>query len=103
MDPSTVIVTHLSKILQEHAHELLGYEEVQHVLDILNDSAPKLVEGLVPKAIPMATLVRVLQNLLQENTPIKNMRTHAETLAEHSTISQEADALTAVVRVALKR
>lgn len=103
VDPSTVIVTHLSKILQEHAHELLGFEEVQHILDMLNESAPKLVEDLVPKAIPMATLVRVLQNLLQEGIPIRNMRTIAETLAEHSTISQEADALTAAVRVALKR
>ena len=103
VDPSTVIVTHLSKIMQEHAHELLGYEEVQHILDGLSAGAPKLVEDLVPKALPMATLVRVLQNLLQEGIPIRNMRTIAETLADHATGSQDADALTAAVRVALRR
>ncbi len=103
VDPDTVIVTHLSKILQEHAHELLGYDEVQQILDGLAKSAPKLVEDLVPKAIPMATLVRVLQNLLQEGIPIKNMRTIAETLAEHAANSQDTDALTAAVRVALRR
>ncbi len=103
VDPSTVIVTHLSKIMQEHAHELLGYEEVQHILDGLAETAPKLVEDLVPKALPMATLVRVLQNLLQEGIPIRNMRTIAETLADHATSSQDADALTAAVRVSLRR
>ncbi len=103
VDPSTVIVTHLSKIMQEHAHELLGYEEVQHILDSLSEAAPKLVEDLVPKALPMATLVRVLQNLLQEGIPVRNMRTIAETLADHATSSQDADALTAAVRVSLRR
>ncbi len=103
VDTNTVIVTHLSRILQMHAHELFGHEEMQHILDSLAKTSPKLVEDLVPKALPMATIVRVMQNLLQEGVPVRNIRTIAETLAEHAAISQDADALTAAVRVALRR
>jgi flagellar biosynthesis protein FlhA len=103
VDGSTVIATHLSALLTEHAHELLGHEEVQHLLDVLAQQAPKVVEGLVPKALPLGVVVKVLQNLLLENIPIRNMRTIAETLAEHASVSQDPATLTAAVRVALKR
>ncbi|MBA3582141.1 MAG: flagellar biosynthesis protein FlhA [Gammaproteobacteria bacterium] len=103
VDAGTVIVTHLSKLLQEHAHELMGYQEVERLMENLAKTAPKLVEDLIPKALPMATVLRVLQNLLQEGIPIKNMRTIAETLAEHARNHSDADSLTAVVRVALRR
>lgn len=103
VDSSTVIVTHLSKVLQDHASELLGYEETQQILETLKQTSPKLVEDLVPKTLPLGTVVRVLQNLLQEKIPIRNMRTIAETLAEHAPSSQDADVLIALVRVALRR
>jgi flagellar biosynthesis protein FlhA len=103
VDASTVIATHLSHILQGHADELLGHEEVQHLLDKLSASAPKLVEDLVPKQLSLATVLKVLQSLLQENIPIRDMRTIAETLAEHAPISQDAGVLTAAARVALGR
>ncbi|WP_456415178.1 flagellar biosynthesis protein FlhA [Thiolapillus sp.] len=103
VDTSTVIATHLSHLLQQHAHELLGYEEVQQLLDLLARNSPKLVEDLVPKLIPLGTLLKVLQNLLWEGVPIRDMRTIAETLAEHGRESQNADALTAAVRRALSR
>lgn len=103
VDSSTVIVTHLSKVLQDHASELLGYEETQQILNTLAQTSPKLVEDLVPKTLPLGTVVRVLQSLLQEKIPIRNMRTIAETLAEHAPNSQDADTLTAVVRIALRR
>jgi len=103
VDTSTVIATHLSHLLQQHAHELLGYEEVQQLLDILKQHSPKLVEDLVPKLVPLGTLLKVLQNLLWEGIPIRDMRTIAETLAEYGRDSQNADTLTAAVRRALSR
>ena len=103
VDTSTVIATHMSHLLQQHAHELLGYEEVQQLLDILKQHSPKLVEDLVPKLLPLGTLLKVLQNLLWEGIPIRDMRTIAETLAEYGRDSQNADTLTAAVRRALSR
>ena len=103
VDASTVVATHLSELLQTHAHELLGHDEVQQLLDNLEQQAPKLVEDLVPKLLSLAVILRVLQNLLQEGVPIRDMRTIAETLAEQATKSQDAASLTAAVRVALSR
>lgn len=103
VDSSTVVATHLSHLLQSHADELLGHEEVQQLLDKLGKTAPKLVEELVPKQLSLATVLKVLQLLLQENISIRDMRTIAETLAEHAPISQEAGVLAASVRVALGR
>lgn len=103
VDVSTVIATHLSHLLQTHAHELLGYEEVQHLLDRLSNTAPKLVEDLVPKKIALGVVVKVLQNLLAERVPIRNMRTIAESLAEQAMMSQDPGVLLAGVRVALGR
>ncbi len=103
VDASTVIATHLSHLVQTHAHELLGHEEVQHLLNSLGKSAPKLIEDLVPRVLPMAVVVKVLQSLLAERVPIRNMRTIVETLAEHAPRTQEPAALTAAVRIALGR
>ncbi len=103
VDPNTVIATHLSQLLQTHAHELLGHEEVQQLLDLLAKSAPKLVENLIPDTLSLGVVVRVLQNLLEENVPIRDIRTIAETLAEHAVKSQDADILTGMVRIALGR
>lgn len=103
VDSSTVVATHLSQILQEHAHELLGHEEVEQLLKMLAQTAPKLVENLVPESIPLGTFVKVLQNLLQEQVPIRDLRTIAETLAEYATRSQDSGVLTAAARIALSR
>ena len=103
VDPNTVVATHLSQVLQTHAYELLGHEEVQHMLDQLAKAAPKLVEDLVPKLLPLGVVVKVLQNLLAEGIPIRDMRTIAETLAENANRTQDAGNLTAAVRVALGR
>ena len=103
VDPSTVIATHLSFIVQGHAHEILGHEEVQHLLNTLAKTAPKLVEDFVPRVVPLSTLVRVLQGLLAEKVPIKNMRTIIETLAEYAPKSPDAAVLQGHVRVALGR
>ena len=103
VDPSTVIATHLSQLLKTHADELLGHEETQHLLDRLATTAPKLVEELTPKTLPLSIVARVLQNLLQESIPIRNIRRIAETLAEQGAITQDANVLSAEVRVALGR
>ncbi len=103
VDPATVVATHLSELLKSNAHELLGHEECQQLLDRLAASSPKLVEELTPKLLPMSVVARVLQNLLEENIPIRNIRKIAEILAEHGAKSQDPDVLSAAVRVALGR
>ena len=103
VDPSTVIATHLNSVLQAHAHELLGHEEVQQLLNALARTAPRLVEDLVPKVLPLGVVVRVLQGLLAEQVPIRNLRAIVESLAEHAPRTQDAAALLAQVRVALGR
>ena len=103
VDPATVIATHLSHILQGHAHELLSHQDVQQLLDRLAANAPKLVEDLVPKRLSLGVVVKVLQNLLAERVPIRNMRSIVESLAEHAGQSQDPGVLTAAVRVALGR
>ena len=103
VDPSTVIATHLSHILNSHARDLLGREEAQHLLDNLAKSSPKLVEGLVPDTVSLGVVVKVLQSLLDEEIPIRDMRRIAETLADEGSRSQDPAALTAAVRVALGR
>jgi flagellar biosynthesis protein FlhA len=103
VDPATVIATHLSHILQNHSHELLSHQDVQQLLDRLATSAPKLVEDLIPKRLPLGVVVKVLQNLLAERVPIRNMRSIVESLAEHAAQSQDPGTLTASVRVALGR
>jgi flagellar biosynthesis protein FlhA len=103
VDPATVVATHLSQVLQSHAHELLGHEETQLLLERLAASAPKLVEELTPKTLPMSVIARVLQNLLEERISVRNIRKIAETLAEQGGKTQDPDALSAAVRVALGR
>ena len=103
VDASTVVATHLSHLLQQHAHELLGHEGAQQLLDMLAKTSPKLVETLVPKTLSLGVVVKVLQNLLEEGVPVRDMRTIAETLAEAGTRSQDPDTLTTAMRIALSR
>ncbi len=103
VDPATVVATHMGRLIERHAGALLGHEEVQALLDALARGAPKLVEDLVPKTLALPVVVRVLQNLLDEGVPIVDMRTIAGTLAERGAHSQDPVALTADVRVALRR
>jgi flagellar biosynthesis protein FlhA len=103
VDPSTVIATHMSQILQEHAHELLGYKEVQSLIERYNEHSPKVIDDIIPNVIPVSIVLKVMQNLLRENIPIRDIRTIIETIIEHSRTTQSTDALTAAVRVALGR
>ena len=103
VDASTVIATHLSQILNSHASELLGRQELQQLLDHLGREIPKLTEDLVPKVLPLATLQKVLQNLLEEGVHVRDMRTIVEALAAASGRTQDPGELTAYVRIALGR
>ncbi len=103
VDPATVVATHLSHLIREHAPELLGHEEVQQLLANLAKSAPKLVEDLTPKALPLSVVVRVLQNLLVERIPVRQLRKIAEALVETAPSSQDPTTLTAAVRNTLGR
>lgn len=101
VDPSTVIATHLSQVLQANSYKLLGHEEVQKLFDVLAESAPKLVENLVPKLLSLGTIVKVLQGLLQDHIPIRDMRSIAESLAEHAVQNVDPVYLTSAVRSTL--
>ncbi|BFM16544.1 flagellar biosynthesis protein FlhA [Maricurvus nonylphenolicus] len=103
VDASTVVATNINQILHKHAYELLGHEDVQKLLDKLAEQSPKLVEELVPGTVSLNLLLKVLQNLLQEQVPIRDMRTIAEALASKGEKSQDPVALTGVARVALSR
>lgn len=103
VDAATVVATHLSQLLSNNAYQLLGHEEVQQLLDMLAKSSPKLVEGLVPDVLQLSTVVKVLQTLLFEGVPIRDMRTIVQTLSEYGPRSQDPDVLVSAVRIALKR
>jgi len=103
VDPSTVVATHMSQILQEHAHELLGYKEVQSLIERYSEHSPKVIDDIIPNIIPISVVLKVMQNLLRENIPIRDIRTIIETIIEHSRNTQSTDALTAAVRIALGR
>jgi flagellar biosynthesis protein FlhA len=103
VDASTVVATHISQILQDYAYELLGHEETQKLLDKLKQTTPKLVDELVPDRLPLAVLVRVLQNLLLEKVAIRDMRTILEALTGKVSQTQDPNELTQQVRAALGR
>ncbi|MBS51714.1 MAG: flagellar biosynthesis protein FlhA [Oceanospirillaceae bacterium] len=103
VDASTVVATHLNQKLQRHAHELLGHEDVQKLVDMLAKASPKLAEELVPNTINISQLLGVLQNLLREHVPIRDMRSIAESLANFTGQSQDIAAMTTVARLSLSR
>ena len=103
VDCGTVIATHLSQLLKNHAHELIGQDSIQQLLDKLAQTSPKLVENLVPKLLGLGEITKVMQNLLEEGVPIRDIRTIAEALAEQGGKSQDTDTLTSQVRIALGR
>ena len=103
VDASTVVATHLNHLIHAHAAELLGRQEVQQLLDRISKEAPKLCDDLVPKILSLTNLQKVLQNLLDESVPIRDMRSILEVLAEHAPTISDANELTSLTRLALRR
>lgn len=103
VDASTVVATHLNHVINMNADALFGRQEAQQLLEQVNKAMPKLTEDLVPGVISLTTMHKVLQNLLAERVSIRDMRTIIETLAENTQHQEDAEALTAHVRLQLGR
>ncbi len=103
VDNSTVIATHLTEIVRNNAHDLLGRQDVQHLLDNLAKSNPKAVEELVPGLLSLGVVQKVLQNLLRERISIRDMLTIVETLADFAPMGKDPDLLTEYVRQRLAK
>ncbi len=103
VDAATAIATHLNTLLRTNSSELISHDETQQLLDKVADRAPKLVEDLVPGKLPLATITKTLQNILDEDIPLKDMRTILEVLSTASNGTQDPEELTAAVRPRLGR
>ena len=103
VDASTVIATHLNAVIKNNADELMTYDVTQQLIDKIAETSPKLVEDFIPEKLTLGTVARVLQNLLRERVPLRDMRTVLETLAEESGRTQDAGQLAALVRPKLGR
>lgn len=103
VDSSTVVATHLNQVLSKHAHELIGHEEVQQWLDQLGKISPKLAEELVPSTVTISVLLKVLQQLLMEEVPIRDMRSIAEAIVNITPKTQDATVMTSAARQSLRR
>ena len=103
VDATSVLATHLTELIKTHADELLSREEINHLLEQLKKSAPKLVEEAIPTIIKPGELQKVLQNLLRERVPIRDLETIVETLSDWATHTKDIDVLTEYARNALRR
>ncbi|WP_291964864.1 flagellar biosynthesis protein FlhA [Caloramator sp.] len=103
IDPTTVLVTHLSEIIKKHSYELLGRQEVKLLIDNIKESYPAVVEELIPNLMSLGELQKVLQNLLRELVPIRDLVTILETLADNAVLTKDIELLTEYVRIALSR
>ncbi|MCK4606004.1 MAG: flagellar biosynthesis protein FlhA [candidate division Zixibacteria bacterium] len=103
VEPSAVAATHLTEAIRTVAAELLTRQDVQHLVDALKEDYPALVESIIPEVVPLGTLQKVLQGLLRERVPIRDLATILETISDYIGITKESDVLTEYVRMALKR
>lgn len=103
VDPATAIATHLNTLLRDNSSELLSHDETQQLLNKVAARSPKLVEDLVPGKLPLATVTKVLQNILEESVSVRDMRTIIEVLSSESSVTKSPDELTAAVRPKLGR
>ncbi len=103
VDDVTVLITHLTEVIRNHAHELLGRQEVKLLIDNVRENQPAVVEELIPNLLSIGDVQKVLQNLLKEKMPIRDMVTILETLADHAAESKDIDYLTEMVRQSMSR
>jgi flagellar biosynthesis protein FlhA len=103
VDLSTVIATHITELIRANAHELLGRQELQQLVDAVKQASPKVVEDLVPGMLPMGTVLKVARNLLREGVSIRDLKTILEALADLAPQTKDASALTEHVRASLAR
>ena len=103
VDPATVITTHIKETIKRHAHEIMGRQETQALLEKFKETNPKVVEELIPNALTLGKVQRVFQNLLREQISIRDLRTILEKLSDYASLSQDPDVLTEYVRQGLAR
>ncbi|WP_418790223.1 flagellar biosynthesis protein FlhA [Phosphitispora sp. TUW77] len=103
VDPSSVIATHLTEVIKSHAHEVLGRQDVQNLLDYVKKTHPAVVEELVPSLMTLGEIQKVLAGMLAERVPIRDLVTILETLADHARATKDTDVLIEYVRQALAR
>ncbi|MEG1953445.1 MAG: flagellar biosynthesis protein FlhA [Hydrogenoanaerobacterium sp.] len=103
IDPTSVIITHLSEVIKAHAAELLNQQEVNNILANFRKTNEAIVTAVIPSVVSISELQKVLCNLLRENIPIRDMETILETLGDYGTSIKDSDMLTEYVRQALKR
>ena len=103
VDATTVMVTHLSEVIKEHSYELIGRREIKELLDILKENYSAVIDELIPDLLSLGEIQKVLQNLLRERVPIKDLVTILETLADYAVSTKDIELLTEYVRHALSR
>ena len=103
VENTTIVATHISEIIKKHAHELVGRQELQQLLDHLSATCPKVVDELVPSLMNLGTVLKVIKNLLRENVSIRDLRTVMEVLADYATVTKDPELLTEFVRQGLSR
>lgn len=103
VDCGTVLITHLTEFIKRHAHELLGRQEVRELLDMVKENNAALVDELVPGLLSLGEVQKVLQNLLREQVPIRDLVSILEALADHAPRNRDPDYLTEMARQALRR
>ena len=103
VDEATVLITHLTEVIRNHAHELLGRQEVKQLVETVKEKHPAVVEELIPSMLSVGDVQKVLQNLLREKIPIRDMITILEALADNAAAGKDIDFLTEMVRQSLSR
>ena len=103
VEPTTVIVTHITEVIRTHAHEIVGRQEVQSLIDGFAKRYPRVVEELIPNLLTLGGVVKVLQNLLKERVPVRDLLTILETLADYAAVTKDTEILTEYVRAGLSR
>lgn len=103
VDATTVMVTHLSEVIKEHSYELIGRREIKELLDVLKEDYSAVIDELIPDLLSLGEIQKVLQNLLRERVPIKDLVTILETLADYAVTTKDIELLTEYVRHSLSR
>ncbi|NQF14259.1 flagellar biosynthesis protein FlhA [Brevibacillus sp. HB1.3] len=103
VDPPSVVATHLTEVIKRHAHELLGRQETRALIDNVRETAPVLVDELIPSLLAIGDVQKVLQKLLREKVSVRNLHVILEALADHALYTKDPDVLTEYVRQAMAR
>ena len=103
IDPLSVMLTHLSETIRQHAYELLGRQEVMQLLENVKKHSPELVDELFPNQFTYGSIQKILINLLKEGVPVKDMETILATIADSLPTTRDMDVITENIRIALKR